>query len=299
MENDITITVDSETNISDVEVKDVTFNTIAEEPMSVRDGYISFGEEKEPPPNKFTTLFNKEYGTIFDEIQYSGIISRFALMEEMIQKSESDINLTDSQKELLKKLQEAFLEGSCVNGPPQRLMEFLDKKPNLTKLLKPHRIKRTLFDVSYIPYKLGFKDIPKGDYIPLFFSTMAISYGYHKIKYDITYSKKINQRNTYGFYLTALISKYAVTLHPEDYVSMYFVLSFLKNLSVCAITKKALLEEHPELKEYANNLFMLMDKIVSIYLLDSININEEELEEVKPEEFGLQPTIPGDNVIEL
>ena len=295
MEDEVKIIIDSDTTESNNTA--LTFDTTPE--AKVRDGYISFGEQQEIP-NKFTEVINRTYGKIFDEIQYSGIMSRFALMNEMIEQAETDTELSEDKKTLLKKLQEAFLEGSCVNGPPQRLIQFLNKKPNLTKLLKPHRIKRTLFDISYIPYKLGFKDLPKGEYIPLFFSTMEISYGYDKTKYDITYSKKINQRNTYGLYLTALISKYAITIHPEDYASMYFVLSFLKNLSVCAITKKDMIEEHPELQEYANNLFILMDKIVDIYLVDSItNINEDELEEIKPEEFGLPKHIPGDNVIEL
>jgi hypothetical protein len=68
--------------------------------------------------------------------------------------------------------------------------------------------------------------------------------------------------------LAALLASYTRCLNPYDYMAMWFVVAFLKNLSVCSLIQPDQLKSMPDLADNAKNLFMILDKLAEMYPIE-------------------------------
>ena len=243
--------------------------------------------------NKFNEIIGPGYSSRFAEIQEASLTERFAYMATTVSFADQD-GIKPAKKKLVHDLEDAFYDACCIEGPSERLMGIINKKPNLTKLIQDNRINRVYEDLWLAPVRLGFSSLPTGKYLPTFFTTMAFCYGWKNIKHDQAYNQLTGKKNITGTLLAALLSKYARGLSPYDYAGMWFVLMFMKNLSVCSITQKSVIEEHPELQTYANNLFILVD-----HMLEVCNPEVLEAESPKNEPVPLIQLPKEDNVTEI
>ena len=223
-------------------------------------------EEKIAATNIFVQLLDQNYANKLEKvISYDSIEDRYTNMEKLFNQS---ISLPDKKKTLMNNLYMAFRDAGCMDGPSKRLMDLLDKKPNLLKMLTKYRTNRIYDDIDSIVYRMGFGRFVTSRYIPLFFSNMISTYGKTELetkpKFDV--SDNVYVLNI----LAALLAKYARVLNPYDYHDSFFVLCFCKNLSYnCIIGDKSILDNNPELVTYASHLFELANKIYDLYIKDT------------------------------
>ena len=222
--------------------------------------------------NIFDTVIGEGYGARLAQVTNANITDRFWLMGSVVSYADQDPQLNDRKKKLVKDLEDAFFDACCVNGPSKRLNNLISNRPNLVKMVKPNRVNRVYDTIDMISHRLGFDTMPNGIYLPVFFSAMSVCYGWKSLEQAIAYQLTRGEANYVGSLLTALLAKYANGLSPTDYVNMWFVLMFAKNLSVCSITQKDVLESNPELNEYAENLFQLVDRMIDNCCIEMRNI---------------------------
>ena len=250
--------------------------------------------------NIFGQILPTEYGGRFAKIFNDGILDRFTDMDATVSYAMQDPSLSDKQKQLVRDLEDAFRDACCIDGPSKRLMSLIEKHPNLIKQLQPKRIKRTWEDLSLSPHRLGFHTAPSGNYIPLFITAFAMSFGWKRIKFDIYFAKKTGIKNPVGLLYASLLAKYARILSPYNYVDMWFVLMSIKNLSVCSYIPKNIWEENPEIKKYSANFFKLIDAMVDT--CSGFMPTEEEINSGKYDKLFEKPKEepnPDDNVTEI
>ena len=233
-------------------------------------------ENKKSFHNLFTDVFGDPWDRKIEIAINSPIDDRFAKMQALDIEIQSS-SLHESKKLLMHKLFEAFQEASGITEP-KRLIELIDKAPNLKKDMKKKRVSRIYDDIDGITYRFGFGQLAPSYYMPLFFSSMMLTYGYDKAKLGIKCSQQFGIKNYFGVCLSALLARYAKKLSPYDYVSEFFVLSFMKNISYNSIVQKESIKQHPELTEYASNIFLIMDKLIESNLIDT-EIKEDETKE--------------------
>ena len=250
--------------------------------------------------NIFGEILPKEYAGRFAKIFNDGIMDRFVDMAATVSYAMQDSALTEKQKQLVRDLEEAFFDACCIEGPSKRLMKLIEKQPNLIKQLQPKRIKRTWEDLSLSPHRLGFYTTPSGEYIPLFVTAFAMSFGWKRIKFDMYFAKKTGIKHPVGLLYASLLAKYARTLSPDNYPSMWFVLMSIKNLSVCSYIPKNIWDENPELKDYSANFFKLIDAMVDT--CSGFMPTEEEMNSGKYDKLFEKPKEdpnPDDNIMEI
>jgi hypothetical protein len=259
------------------------------------------GKELRDKNNVFDNVFGKGYGSRFAQIMNANIVDRFWLMDSVVSFANQDPSITDKQRKLISDMDEAFRDACCMDGPSKRLMEIINHKPNLQKMIKPARLQRT-FDTIDLPiHRLRFNQVPSGSYIPLFFSSFAVCYGWENLEFDIAYSKNTDIKQPTGHLLAALLAKYANYISPYDYANMWFVLMFVKNLSVCSITNKELFNSDPEVLEYGKNLLKLADHMLNncannIFASNMIKVqNKDSIYDVQLQ----TPKDSNDNVVEI
>lgn len=278
-------------------------NTTEEEPVKEDDNKIDkvIKRELRDKYNVFENVFGQGYGQRFAKVMNANIIDRFWLMDSIISYAHQDSNLNDYQKRIMDDIEDAFREACCIDGPSKRLINILNKKPNLYKMTKESRINRTYDSISLSVSRLGFNDVPKPNYIPLFFTSFSVCFGWKGVHHDFAYTQNTGTRNPTGLLMTALLSKYANGISPYDWSSMWFVLSFIKNLSVCSVTKQEVFDTNPEIKTYGDNLLKLADMVLENcgdYILksNSIEVKEGQI----PYDVEVQsPKSINDNVVEV
>ena len=278
--------------------KDTTPSTETEEDKKLNK---VLGKELKDKNNVFDNVFGKGYGSRFAQIMNANIVDRFWLMDSIVSYANQDANITDKQRKLIYDMDEAFRDACCIEGPSKRLMSILDRKPNLQKMIKPARLQRT-FDTIDLPiHRLRFTQVPSGNYIPLFFSSFAVCYGWKNLDFDVAYSKNTNIKQPTGHLLAALLAKYANHISLYDYANMWFVLMFVKNISVCSITNRNVFETNPEILEYGKNLLKLADHMLNncaenIFVSNMIKVkNQDSIYDVKLQ----SPKDENDNIVEV
>lgn len=222
--------------------------------------------------NLFKDILGPGYAARLAKVFTDGIVDRFMDMSIAVSYADQDEEINDDQRKLIHDLEDAFIDANCIEGPSKRLMDLIDnKKPNLRKMIKPVRMERVYSTLMLAPKRLKFITTPKGEFYPVFFTTMAATYKWNKLPYDIAYTKTTEERHTTGKLLSALIARYANSLAPDDYVNMWFVVMFLKNLSVCSMPQEGLLDTNPEIGDYIQNLFKLVDHMLEVCVPDLFN----------------------------
>ena len=222
--------------------------------------------------NIFKDILSPGYAARLSKIFTDGIVDRFMDMSIAVSYADQDEEINDDQRKLIHDLEDAFIDANCIDGPSKRLMDLIDnKKPNLKKMIKPVRLERVYDTLMLAPKRLKFYTTPKGEFYPVFFTTMAASYKWHQLPYDLAYTKTTDERHITGKLLSALVAKYANSLSPDDYVNMWFVVMFLKNLSVCSMPQEGLLDTNPEIGDYIQNLFKLVDHMIEVCVPDLFN----------------------------
>lgn len=251
--------------------------------------------------NVFDVVIGPGYGSRLAQVFNANIVDRFWLMGSVVSYADQDKDLTESKKKLVHDLEDVFYDACCADGPSKRLNAIISNNPNLVKMVRDNRINRVYDTIDIIPHRLGFHTAPGGKYIPVFFSTMAVCYGWNGLEQSIKYQSMLNRKNYVGELLAALLAKYANGLNPIDYVNMWFVLMFIKNLSVCSITQKEVFETNPEIKTYADNLFSLVDRMIDTCCIELRNIAMLNPSDDKKD---LDPNTPApkdenDNIVEI
>ena len=203
------------------------------------------------------------YKKLFPENLYNLIIDAFMAgpyerIEIMKKFKDSAAGNKDAEA-----LYEVFADASGINGVPKQLLKVLDRKTNLAKLIKQNRIKRIGENFVRIGERMQLPNAETGaEYISIFVTTMVISYGklneMDKLNLDLFDS---NSQNIRGLLILALLSEYSKGLNPYDYINMGFVLFFIKTLSVYSMIQKEILDAHPELMTYVNNILELIKRV--------------------------------------
>lgn len=207
-------------------------------------------------------ILNPVLGNMIADVLIAGPMNRFDIMNEFKEKASS---LPEKKRILADGIYDAFTEACCVGSPSNRLLHHLEKKPNLLKMIKPNRIDRNYETIDMISYRLKLDHIVGGSYIPLFTTMMMMSFNYPGIKDEFDDTTRSGIRNRRGSLLTALIASYSRCLNPYDYKAMWFVVAFLKNLSVCSLIQPDQLKTMPDLADNAKNLFAILDKLAEMY----------------------------------
>lgn len=247
--------------------------------------------------NVFENVFGKGYGSRFAQVMNANVVDRFWLMDSVVSYANQDTNLTDKQRKLAQDMEEAFRDACCIEGPSKRLMKLIDNKPNLNKMIKPARIQRTYDTIDLPISRLRFSQVPTGNYIPLFFSSFAVCYGWEHLDADVAFSKNTGIKYPTGNMLAALLAKYANGISPYDYANMWFVLMFVKNLSVCSFTNKETFITNPEILDYGKNLLKLADRMLNV-CADTVITNN--IKATSPEAiYNATPKDSNDNVVEV
>ena len=236
---------------------------------------------KEIKTNRLEEIIGPTYGQRFDEITKADIMDRFWLMSSAVSFANQDKGLSKEKKQLVADLEDSFIDACCMEGPSKRLFKILEKNHgSLLKMLYPTRLKRTYESINMALNRLDFEDLPDAKYIPTFFCNMAASFSWETYPKYNNFIKSVYIRSfgfkhksgeyshLVGFMLMALLAKYSNDLSPYDYAGMWFVVSFIKNLSVCSLVESETIQEHPELKVYADNLFQLVDHMIGLILPD-------------------------------
>lgn len=260
------------------------------------DGLLSM--EVRDANNKFDQIIAPGFGQRFAQIMSANAIDRFWMMSSLVSYGNQS-TLTDNKKKLLGDLEDSFLDACCVNGPSQRLMKLIEKKPNLAKMIKGKRLNRVYDTLALAPSRLGFTSTPTGNYLPLFFTAMAMSFGWEGLKKDMEITKTSGLRNPTGTLMAALLSKYANSISPYDYSGMWFVLMFIKNLSVCSIIHKEMLETNPELNDYAKNFFTLADSMIENCAKDFLEAYKVEYPKETPDMAKDSVPNADDGIVEI
>lgn len=252
--------------------------------------------------NVFDQVFVKGYGSRFAQVMNAGIEDRFWLMDSIVSFADQDNDLNDKQRKLIRDLEDAFRDACCMDGPSKRLTDLINKKPNLNKMLKPARLQRTYDTISLPVSRLQFSHVPTGNYIPFFFGSMAVCYGWSRLEFDISFSKSTGMKYPTGMMLAALLSKFANSISPYDYANMWFVLMFVKNLSVCSITSKEVFESTPEIKTYGNNLLKLADHMLDVCGEEILKSNMVQIDNPDGSMYHIKMQSPkdeSDNIVEV
>lgn len=213
--------------------------------------------------NIFNDVIGPGYGQRIAKIVSDGIVDRFTSMASLVSYADQDDNLPDGKKKLIHALEEAFEDAICVHGPSVRLMKLIDKEPNLGKVVESEVRKMRMYDDLQLPNRRLQMKLIHPVYLPAFFTTMAMCYGWKNLKIEAEWSMITGRKYVVGQYFTALLSSYAKKLHPNDYVNTWFVAMVMKNLSVCSLTKKEVIEVNPQLMDYANNFFEVIDYMIA------------------------------------
>ena len=210
-------------------------------------------------------ILNPALGNLIADTLIAGPMDRFDIMNEFKEKASS---LPEKKKLLANNIYDAFIEACCVGSPSKRLLHHLEKKPNLLKLIKPNRINRNYETIDMVSYRLKLDHLVGGSYVPLFTTMMMMSFSYPNIKDELDETKQSGIRNRRGSLLAALLASYTRCLNPYDYKAMWFVVAFLKNLSVCSLIQPDQLKSMPDLADNAKNLFMILDKLAEMYPIE-------------------------------
>lgn len=207
---------------------------------------------------------NNSYAKRLAEVFNGGLADRYINMTKIYDDSRNDSSLSDKKKKLISDMYDSFKQ-ACGIVPPKKLIDLLDTRtPNLDKIIRPERVERVYDDIEVIFIRLIFQMI-MAKFIPLFTTSMMTSYGFTEgIERDREEYNKTGIRNSIGMHVMALLGVFSRRLFVYNHKDMWFVLMFIKNLSVNSIISPALLEQNPEYKLYAKNLFDFF-----IYMMDN------------------------------
>lgn len=212
--------------------------------------------------NVFDKILPKGYGQRIARITNAGITERFDCMASLVSYADQDDQLTDYAKKFVHLLEDAFADAVCINGPSIRLMNLIATEPNLGKIVESkHRVSRMYDDLYMINHRLQLSTV-RPEYLPTFCTSMTMCFGWKHMYYESLFSAQTGHKYVTGRYFTALLAKFARSLHPSDYVNMWFVEMVMKNLSVCSLVKKDVIEANPQLMDYAKNFFEVLDAML-------------------------------------
>lgn len=210
-------------------------------------------------PNIFSDpkVLNKRYGDMFAEIFNAGLVERYDMMEKVYDTAKNDSSLDDSKKKLVEDCYNSFKYANFMESNCNPLMSFLiNKKPNLDKFISHKRFTREIDTLYSISMKSGFKF--EVVCFPILLTSTLLMFGYPGIEKQAFDTKE----PYHGKLLLALLSRYSRGLAPNDYKGMWFVMTFLQNVSLLSLVNPDILKANPNLSKYASNLFVLIDRII-------------------------------------
>ena len=203
----------------------------------------------------YENLFGKQYvGPLFESFMV-GPYERIELMKKFKNSLRGN--------ELAQELYDVFEDAAGMQGPPKQLINTLEKKINLGKLIKEKRINRVMENFERVGNRLRVPmDDVGANYVPIFVTTMMISYGKLETGTKLNLEAfETNDHNIRGMLVMALLSEYCKTVNPYDCINLGFVLFFIKTLSVYSMIQKEVFEAHPELRDYVDNILTVIERV--------------------------------------
>lgn len=279
---------------------------------------VALPEKFQNSLNAFGEILGPDWGEKLEYVLRGGPGTILSLMDGYVWEATFEgSKLTEEQKQLVKDLREATAEAFCVNGPSMRLMKVLDNT-SLEYIYRiynnPVRLERAINNIDFVIRKLKIYRL-MAQYIPVFFTGFCMSY---KWKYVHNYLankivikpfsgtpkenkkhrrkdeklQKTKKIHSVGIILGILLSKYAQTIEAKDYASQWFVVMFLKFLSVNSFVSERTKGFDDTLLTGAKNFFEYVDLVVEKYFI--VGEVPEELKKVNtvPEADEIDTTVP-------
>ena len=239
--------------------------------------FIKLQKETKPyTKNIFTRPLGDKYAKKLYDVYNANLETRDSLMSALYNESKEDENLTPQQKRIIAGCYIGYETAIGRKNVAVPLVDFLMKsKPNLTKLLNPHRFKRVVADLYTFVEKTGFEyDC---------YNLIDLLERFLKL-FTKGENKETDNELTFHLYLVIAISKYASVIPAFGYSNMWFILMLLKNISLLSYVNINLLKD--DILDEVKNLVRLINIVHSLEL-QRAGIKKKTEVEKKEEEQGV------------
>ena len=180
----------------------------------------------------FKELLNEEYDELLIKVLDARLDTRDNLMQDVYEKSIVDENLTEEQKNLVKRLNATYKFATLRTKYEPLSLWYIGTEPNLKKIVfsnKSKRLRRAAEDlipiIEYLNYRPALNTYFQ---FPDYMGFLIQQYKYKGNNTDPQYS--------YGSYIIAALSKYCRKSY-HDVIYSWYLAVFFRNIELYAITK--------------------------------------------------------------
>lgn len=222
--------------------------------------------EKDAVYNMFSFLLDQKSATILEnEVVPADAIKRIEAMEKFSRYCASS-SMPAGAKRRAKNLCESFYDACCEHYPSETLKKYMEKNTDLDlQVPEDNSIDdKAVYSIDIAIYRMGFNTTLHARYIPKYFADI-ISVVLPEITTNYKSLIDCDNRLYIGNMLALLLSSYTKTVSKYDYPSLFFIHSFVNNLSKCSTITKDMLESRKELNSNIMNLLELVDIMMDKY----------------------------------
>ena len=185
-------------------------------------------EKTKEKVNLFTKSLGNKYARLFEELYNSDLRNRNIKLKEIIDYAAEDNELDEKQKIIFNLSNVRYLSAIGQNTIPSPILAYMiESKPNLKKSIKKIRLKRIYEDLESFVSRTGFDY----DLNTLPENIRSLCNYFKKDSLEL-WNEMHNNDYEYELYIIACISKLVRKLSPEDYLSQWYYINFLKNIEL-------------------------------------------------------------------
>lgn len=252
--------------------------------MKNNDEFIQLKDENTYTKNIFTSPLGHKYAKqLFDIYNNMTLANRDELMKKFYEEGKNDSTLSDNQKKIISGCYVAYLIAIGKTNLSMPLILYVkNKKPNLSKCLTEKRIKRVIEDLYSFMERSGFKFECYNifDLLKRFLQS-----------FSQTLNHKDNEDPTFELYLIIALSKFARALPIMAYNQIWFVLMFIKNISLLSFVNINMINN--DIINEAKNLIKLIN-IIHVLELQRTGVILQTKEEQDNQEKSV--ILPNENI---